>query len=249
MDSRKYGRTFHFDFSPGTTSDDRINRNWFEHMQKMLGWVHTEKLDGENRCLNEYGIFARSHAAPTRNPWANHIKPKYEMIKNDLKEGNIELFGEDIYAIHSIHYPNIKEHFYLFGVRIMDKWVSWEEVEWYASIFDFPTVPVLSRREVNWEPIEQMVGLNTVKESIQEKVLELASQPSTFGSHQVIDRSEIGEPCTMEGIVTRNIEEFPVALQHENIFKYVRKGHVKTDEHWSRNWKRAPLIWESTREK
>lgn len=22
------------------------------------------------------------------------------------------------------------------------------------------------------------------------------------------------------------------------------KGHVKTDEHWTRNWKKAPLVWE-----
>jgi len=32
--SDKYGRTFHYDFSPGTTSDDRINREWREQMQK-----------------------------------------------------------------------------------------------------------------------------------------------------------------------------------------------------------------------
>ncbi len=24
----------------------------------------------------------------------------------------------------------------------------------------------------------------------------------------------------------------------------VRKGHVKTDEHWTRNWMRAKLLWE-----
>jgi len=29
-----------------------------------------------------------------------------------------------------------------------------------------------------------------------------------------------------------------------NVFKYVRKGHVKTDEHWTRHWKRARLFWE-----
>ena len=28
--SRKYGRTYHYDFSPGTTSDDRINRNCWD---------------------------------------------------------------------------------------------------------------------------------------------------------------------------------------------------------------------------
>lgn len=232
--SRKYGRTFHFDFSPGTTSDDRINRDWYEHIQLMSKIIHTEKLDGENRCLNEFGIFARSHAAPTRNPWVDHLKPKYEMIKTDLKEGNIELFGEDIYAIHSIIYPYIEHHFYVFGVRILDKWLSWEEVEWYASIFDFPTVPTISIDDA------QKVS----KREIENKVISESQKPSAFGSYHVVGRSEMGEECTKEGIVTRNYDSFPVELQHENIFKYVRKGHVKTDEHWSRNWKRAPLKWE-----
>ncbi|MCD4642002.1 2'-5' RNA ligase, partial [Proteus mirabilis] len=26
--SKKYDRTYHYPFSPGTTSDDRINANW-----------------------------------------------------------------------------------------------------------------------------------------------------------------------------------------------------------------------------
>tara|TARA_R110000796_G_scaffold215732_2_gene331734 strand:+ start:5993 stop:6709 length:717 start_codon:yes stop_codon:yes gene_type:complete len=232
--SRKYGRTYHYDFSPGTTSDDRINRDWYDHIQRMKKTIDTEKMDGENRGLTGIGMFARSHAAPTTNPWATHLKPKYDMIKNDLKEGNIELFGEDIYAVHSIIYPNIKEHFYVFGVRILDKWLSWEETKWYASIFDFPTVPEITINDV---------GLMT-KENIQAHVINEASKPSVFGSHQVLAKGAMGEPCTREGLVTRNYDEFDVALQHENIFKYVRKGHVSTDEHWTRNWKRAPLEWE-----
>jgi len=82
------------------------------------------------------------------------------------------------------------------------------------------------------------------KDEIENRVITEAKLPSAFGSFQVEAKGEVGEACTKEGIVTRNHDEFPVALQHENIFKYVRKGHVKTDEHWSRNWKRAPLIWE-----
>lgn len=232
--SKKYGRTYHYDYSPGTTSDDRINRDWWPHMKKMEKTVDTEKLDGENRCLNGVGIFARSHAAPTTNPWATHLKPKYDMIKNDLKEGNIELFGEDIYAIHSIIYPNIKEHFYLFGVRILDKWMSWDEVKWYADIFDFPTVPEISIDDV---------GLVTESE-VKNRVIVESALPSEFGSFQALAKSEMGNACSKEGIVTRNFDEFDVELQHENLFKYVRKGHVSTDEHWTRNWKRASLIHE-----
>ena len=45
--SRKYGRTYHYPFSPGTTSDDRINHHYWEDMKKLDRVVHTEKLDGE----------------------------------------------------------------------------------------------------------------------------------------------------------------------------------------------------------
>ena len=47
----------------------------------------------------------------------------------------------------------------------------------------------------------------------------------------------------------RNVGEYPVSEFAHNVFKYVRKGHVKTDEHWTRNWKRAPLVWEFNNEK
>ena len=228
--SRKYGRTYHYDFSPGTTSDDRINRDWWEHMSKMERTIDTEKLDGENTCQNGIGIFARSHAAPTRHPWSNFMKSKFSMIQNDLKEGNIELFGENIYAQHSIIYPNIEHHFYMFGVRILDKWLSWEEVQWYANFFEYPTVPLLGVESIS----------TTSKEKVKDRVISRASEASEFGSLQTITL----EPCTMEGIVTRNIDEYPVDEMSQNVFKYVRKDHVSTDEHWSRNWKRAPLNWE-----
>jgi hypothetical protein len=61
MISEKYGRTYHYPFSPGTTSDDRINHTYWEDIQRIKTLVHTEKLDGENNCLSQWGVFARSH--------------------------------------------------------------------------------------------------------------------------------------------------------------------------------------------
>lgn len=139
MLSQKYGRTYHYPFSPGTTSDDRFNHNYWQDILKIDTLIHTEKLDGENNCLNQFGVFARSHAAPTTSPWTNQIRERWQLIKNDL--GNIELFGENIYAIHSIEYKRIEDYYYIFAVRCMDKWLSWEEVKFYASMFDLPTVP------------------------------------------------------------------------------------------------------------
>ena len=225
--SRKYGRTYHYDFSPGTTSDDRINHEWKEDVGKIDTVVHTEKLDGENTCLNGIGVFARSHAAPTRHPWADHLKIRHAMIQKDLEVNNLEIFGENLYAIHSIIYPNIEHHFYVFGVRVLDKWLSWEEVKWHAEFYDFPTVP------------ELLIQENPTSEEVKLFVEEATKQPSTFGSIQ--NNTEPEQPCTMEGIVSRNANEFGVDEFKNNVFKWVRKDHVQTDVHWSRNIQRAML--------
>jgi hypothetical protein len=225
--SQKYNRTFHFDFSPGTTSDDRINRNWRTDIQKFKEVVHTEKLDGENTCLSQYGVFARSHAAPTLHPWADHLKIRQSMIISDLKKDNIEIFGENLYAIHSIIYPKLEQHYYVFGIRILDKWLSWEETKWYASFFDFPVVP------------ELLIQDTKDTELIKSTVLQLCSAPSTFGSLQ--NKTSPLKECTREGVVSRNIEGYDVDKFAENVFKFVRKDHVQTDVHWSKTITRATL--------
>jgi hypothetical protein len=228
--SDKYGRTFHFDFSPGTTSDDRINREWGSQVQQFEHIIHTEKMDGENTCLSPLGVFARSHAAPTLHPWANHLKIKHSMMVNDLKENNLEIFGENLYAIHSIIYPKLEYHFYVFGVRVLGTWLSWEETKWYANIFDLPVVP-----ELGTQPTKDT-------EAIKNTVLTLASQPSVFGSLQ--NNSNPLKECTREGIVSRNIESYHKDDFAKNVFKYVRANHVQTDTHWSKQIKRATLVHE-----
>jgi len=222
--SRKYGRTFHYPFSPGTTSDDRINKNYWDDISLLDTVLHTEKLDGENNCLNRYGVFARSHAAPTTSPWTRHLREKWNHLKNDL--GDYEIFGENLYAIHSIRYPLIEQHYYVFGVRELDKWLSWEETIFIASAFDLPVVPV----------IEKVAGFADQK-LFENNLLTLVKNESTFQSIDV----QTNLPCSMEGIVSRNIAGYDIADFEKNVFKYVRKGHVKTDEHWTRNWKRAAL--------
>jgi len=222
--SKKYGRTYHYPFSLGATSDDRINHNYWQDIYQINTLIHTEKLDGENNCLNRHGVFARSHATPTTSAWSSQIRQKWELIKNDL--GNLEIFGENIFAIHSIEYQRINNHFYVFGIRELDRWLSWEETKFYAQMLDFETVPEI-------KVIENLSDESAFKKDI----LEIIAQPSAFGS---ID-FQTQQPCTMEGIVSRNIDEYSVEDFEKNVFKYVRKGHVKTDEHWTRNWNRAKL--------
>ena len=75
-------------------------------VKKIETIIHTEKLDGENNCLSRYGVFARSHAAPATSSWTRAIRERWDLMKNDL--GDIEIFGENLYAIHSIEYRKIE---------------------------------------------------------------------------------------------------------------------------------------------
>ena len=148
------------------------------------------------------------------------------MVKHDL--GDLEIFGENLYAIHSIEYRKLEHHFCVFAIREHSQWLSWEETQFYAAMLDLPTVPV--KTEIM--PKERAL--------FEAEMLMLVNEPGAFEPYDVYDH----KATTMEGIVSRNADSYHVNDFAQNVFKYVRKEHVKTDEHWIRNWKRAPLIHE-----
>jgi hypothetical protein len=146
---KKYPRTYHFLFSPGTTNDDRIAETFDNILKGRV--VFTEKLDGENIMLSKYGIYSRSRATVTDNPWNNYLKPLSDMIAHKL--GDLEVYGESLYAVHSIEYSGLNNYFYIFGIRDSSKnlWLSWDDVKFYADVLEIPTVPVLLETSNDWE--------------------------------------------------------------------------------------------------
>lgn len=213
----KYPRTLHLPFSLGLQNDDRrVENGWEELLEHTL--VLTEKLDGENSCMSKYDVFARSHGAPTRNPWSRNlwdIGGLHDQIKNKIGE-NEYIYGENLYGIHSIEYTELTNYFHLFGVRNDSIWYSWNDVELMANCLDIQTVPVL-----------EIHKFTSVKE-LEEHILFHMSNGSRYGSE-------------IEGVVVRNIESYPIDEFQKNVVKYVRKGHVQTDQFWAKNWKKAKL--------
>lgn len=210
----KYNRTYHLPWSPGTTSDDRIS----DYVDTLLGTeiVITEKLDGENCGMTDEGVYARSHATFTTSAWSREVRQLHKMkVENMLGEG-VFLFGENMEGIHSIEYSNLESYFYIFGVRDNEIWIPWEQVEEYSYLLDIPTVPVLFKGVVN-----------SAKE-LQQIVEDLVSKPSELGGKR-------------EGIVVRTAGMFHNDDFADNVMKWVRKGHVSTDVHWTRNWKKAEI--------
>lgn len=210
----KYNRTYHLFFSPGATSDDKIAKNVTTILGKEI--IITEKLDGSNTGMTNDGVYGRSHAEFTRNPWDEKVRQLHKIkVEGALEEGTY-IFGENLEGIHSIEYTNLKSYFYIFGVREHTKWLSWNEVEEYAYLLDIPTVPVLFRGVINSE------------KELQTIVERLVKEPSALGGPR-------------EGIVIRSADSFEDEDFAENVMKWVRKDHVTTDKHWTRNWKKAKL--------
>lgn len=246
--SKKYCRSLHAQISLGTTSDDRFMPNGYvTAFAKMKELVVTEKLDGQNNCFNKYGLFARSHTAPSNHPWDKPLKDRWELIKNDLND--LEIFGENMYGIHSIAYTELESYFYVFAVREGDTWLSWEEVKFYANLLDFPTVPeyefTTELKEFTNDHISENKALeNWLISNLGIPWTEYVETPGLLGGYDPITKKE----CS-EGFVIRNSDSFKTnqgeievaSNEFNNLFKLVRASHVQTDVHWTKTWKPSPL--------
>ena len=217
----KYPRTYHLPWSPGTTSDDKkLSGDWFKYYEgKEI--VITEKLDGENQAVNHYDVFARSHGAPTRSPWSRNMWDKDGLlwqIKDKIAE-NETVYGENLFGEHSIKYDKLTAYWHIFAVTDGKVWYSWDDVCTVADILKQPHVPELWRGKIETEG------------QLWKLINEFVHQPEVYGPQR-------------EGCVIRIADEFPFEDFSKFVCKWVRPNHVQTGEHWTKNWKRAKLMWE-----
>lgn len=226
----KYPRTYHLPFSPEIHSDDKVCDISFlkEIIEKKQAIVITEKLDGGNCCLSYKGVFARSHSETTSHPTFDYIKNVHYFPKKG-NFSNKKIFGENLYGIHSIEYTNLKDYFYVFGIleaadidnmfdksKMSDRFMSWDDTISFCNTNNFEHVPVVFEGK-----IESLKWLeNFLKEELKKE--------SALGGER-------------EGFVIRVRRSFDKNDFSKKVFKYVRSGHVQTDEHWTKNWKKAKL--------
>lgn len=218
----KYPRTYHLPYSPGATKDDKkLQDGWFKNYitQEI---VITEKLDGENIHMTQKDCYARSDGAPTRSPWSRNIWDPFDGLYWNIKSligPNEILFGENLYGEHSIHYDKLDNYFHLFAINNGINWYSWDDVKSFANIIEVPYVPELWRGRIYKE------------EELRKIVEDLVKQPSIYGKHR-------------EGVVIRITDSFKIEDFSKYVCKWVRPNHVQTDEHWTKNWKKAELNYE-----
>jgi len=210
----KYPSTPYLPFSPGwkEPNSDKDDNAYLESVDCLLNTplVTTIKMDGSNIQMTKNHIAARNGTCAIHKSFdflkALHAQ-KYGMLIPD----GIEVFGEWLYAKHSIHYDrdiSLNNYLQIFGVYDMNRrlWGSWDNVENMAKILGVPTTPVLKfvSYEKDWQLIFDVTNM----------------------AQSVIKRGH-------EGIVIRIVYPFHYGQFEDHIAKYVRPNHVQTDQHWT----------------
>jgi len=138
----KYPRTFHFPWSPGATSDDKVLDSVGHFVGRRV--VVTEKLDGENTS-----IYADSYSHARSMDSAHH--PSRAWIKAQvapLMVGNLpegwRVCGEGVYARHSIGYDRLPSYFLVFAIYDENnRCLSWDETVEWCALLGLEHVPVI----------------------------------------------------------------------------------------------------------
>merc|ERR1712176_1592509 len=72
-------------------------------------------------------------------------KPLIDILRQDCPAG-LEIYGENMTAIHSIDYTGyISHYFYVFAVKLSGEWLSWDDTVKVAKKLDLPMVPIRYR--------------------------------------------------------------------------------------------------------
>ena len=144
----------------------------------------------------------------------------------DMLEG-LELYGENLFGVHSIEYDNIVSaslcpFFRLFGVKRCGVWISWPSLVELGETLNLQTVPVVLPP-----------GPYTV-EQVRRVIEERATE-----------RSALSRTVPPEGYVVRKSRSFHTDEFAHAIAKYVRKNHVQTGLGWKRKWRKARVVAEA----
>lgn len=102
----KYPRTKHLMWSPEIHSDDKTT-SLQELEERIIGKeiIITQKMDGSNIGFDRHNLWSRSHSTPI-HPSFDLIKAGHNIVKYGINEC-YEIFGEWLYAVHSIKYDNL----------------------------------------------------------------------------------------------------------------------------------------------
>lgn len=204
MERIKYPRTYHLPFSESIQSDDKVVKNFSKLENKEV--VALIKYDGENTTLYN-DLYSHARSIDSKTNWTRDIVKKiHSVINSDIPEG-WRLCCENMYAKHSIYYPEgyLEGYLYLLSIwNDKNECLSYDDFLEFSQLLDLPTPKEIYRGKFDLKEIEKL----------------------TKNLNKEIE----------EGFVIRITDKFHYNDFSNCVTKYVRKGHVQENaEHWLKN--------------
>jgi hypothetical protein len=199
-DRVKYPRTPHLPWSGGIAPDDTV-LPVLDGLRAAAEVVVTEKLDGECTTIGPGGWTHARSLDTGPHPSRSSVRALAGRIGHEIPDG-YRICGENLYAVHSIAYDDLADHFQVFNIWADDRCLSWDDTETWSGGLGLVVVPVLYRG-----PLPGRGELDRLWRN------------GTAGRDS-------------EGYVVRDAAAFPRAEFGRRVGKYVRPGHVQTSAHW-----------------
>jgi hypothetical protein len=165
----KYPRTPHLFGSKGTDDDKHLNETESTRFIADESLIVEEKIDGTNVGIHftsdgKMVLQCRGHLI------TQGMHPQYDLFKQwtAVKRSRIEerledrfiLFGEWLYARHSVHYRQLPHYFFEFDIYDKDQ-EAFLSLEQRLTLIDgtgIETVPVLHRGAIGKKELAELIG-------------------------------------------------------------------------------------------
>ena len=168
-DFTKYPRTPHLFGSRGTDDDKHLGQQESLDFIADASLIVEEKLDGTNVGIHftsagQMVLQCRGHLITQGMHPQYDLLKQWTAVKRDILEERLEdrfiLFGEWLYARHSVHYRQLPHYFFEFDIYDKEE-ETFLGLEQRLAVIEgtgIETVPVLHQGAIGKEELEKLIG-------------------------------------------------------------------------------------------
>lgn len=165
----KYPRTPHLFGSKGTADDKHLDEAESNRFIADESLIVEEKIDGTNVGIHfttdgQMVLQCRGHLITEGMHSQYDLFKQWAVVKRSALEDRLEcsfiLFGEWMYARHSIHYRRLSHYFFEFDIydKQSQSFLSLEKRQSLLEGSGIQTVPVLATGSLQREQLDELIG-------------------------------------------------------------------------------------------